>query len=559
MAGRVIGLDIGSHAVSAAEVSFGRGLPTLHRFGQVSLPFGAVVAGEVVDAPTVAAALRRLWKEVGFNSKKVVVGIANQRVVARTAELPAMPDAELRTALQYQVQELIPIPMDEAVLDHQIIERTTDHEGQERLRLLVVAAHRDMLRSVLAALDGAGLSAKRIDLIPFALVRALHVDSFDLGDEDGRPTAEAIVGVGAGVTNVVVHEHGIPRFVRTLNTGGNSVVDQLAADLGIDLDTAEDLKRRADVTSTRAGEARAGEIVAASLTSLLQEIRGSLDFHLAQSDAAPISRVVLTGGGSRVPELGPRLEEMLGVPVVRGTPLDQVEIGNTGLAPDVLLGAQDLLAVPLGLALSGEAIEAGSRRISLVPSEISAARVVQKQLAGAGVGVAAFVVILLVLFMFRSGQVDEAEAAADKEEARSTTLEAEIASLADVEALEADLVSRTASVTGILAGDVAWSRLLQQVSTAMPQDVWLESVSATAGTDLAPGTITLAAKGTDHTSTARWIVALDDVEAIEDLWVPSSTKTPAGTGPETVTFPSTAALTPAAASDRAAQYLEDPS
>lgn len=559
MAGKMIGLDIGTHAVRAAEVSFGRGLPTLQRFGQVSLPFGAVVGGEILDPSTVAAALRRLWKEAGFTSKKVVVGVANQRVVARTAELPSMPDAEMRTALQYQVQELIPIPLADAVLDYQVIERTTDDQGQERLRLLVVAAHRDMLRSLLAALDGAGLTAKRIDLVPFALVRSLHVDGFDLGDEEGRPIAEAIVGVGAGVTNVVVHEHGIPRFVRTLNTGGNSVVDQLAGELGIDLDTAEDLKRRANPMSSHPGEARAGQVVAGSLTPLLEEIRGSLDFHLAQTDAAPLSRIVLTGGGSRMANLAARLEALIGVPVITGEPLRNVELGNTGIAPEVLWASQELLAVPLGLALSGEAVDGGSRRISLLPNEISEARVVQRQLVGAGAGVAGVAAILLALFVMRGGQVDRAEAAADAEEDRTTVLQSEIAALADVEALQADLASRTATVTGVLVGDVAWTRMLQEVATVIPNDVWLESFNGTAGTATTPGTVAFSAKGYDQTSTARWLLRLSEVDSFAELWVASSTKTPEGTTPESVTFSSNANLTPAAISERAAQYLEDPS
>lgn len=556
MAGKVVGLDIGTHGVRAAEVSFGRGLPTLQRFGQVSLPFGAVVGGEVVDAPTVAAALRRLWKEAGFTSKKVVVGVANQRVVARTAELPSMPDAELRSALQYQVQELIPIPMAEAVLDHQVIERLTGDDGQETLRVLVVAAHRDMLRSLLAALDGAGLDARRIDLIPFALVRALHVDGFDLGDEQGRPVAEAIVGVGAGVTNVVVHEHGVPRFVRTLNTGGNAVVDQLTAELGVDLETAEALKRRANPMSSHPGEARAGEVVAGSITPLLEEIRGSLDFHLAQADAAPLSRIVLTGGGSRVPNLAARLEALVGVPVVAAEPLRSVELGSTGIAPEVLWASQELLAVPLGLALSGEALDGGSRRISLLPNEISQAKVVQRQLVGAGAGVAGFAAVLLALFLMRSGQVDRAEEAAQAEEDRTVVLQAEIAAMADVEALQADLASRTATVTGVLVTDVAWTRMLQEVATVIPSDVWLESFNGTAGTAGAPGTVTFSAKGYDQTSTARWLLRLSEVDSFADLWVPSSTKTPEGTAPETVTFSSNADLTTAAISDRVARYLE---
>src|SRR4051812_29217383 len=167
---------------------------------------GAVVAGEVVDATAVGAALRRLWKDGGFSSRRVVTGVAGQRIVARTTELPAMSDDDLRSSLPFQVQELIPIPIDDAVMDHQVLERLVDDEGNERLRVLVVAAHRDMVRSLLAALEAAGLEADRVDLIPFALIRALQAPGFAELDEGANgATSEAIVDVGGGVTNVVVH------------------------------------------------------------------------------------------------------------------------------------------------------------------------------------------------------------------------------------------------------------------------------------------------------------------------------------------------------------------
>src|SRR5687767_11170470 len=122
MARSVIGLDVGTAAVRAAEVHFGRGTPSLVRFGQVALPPGAVVAGEVVDAAAVSAALRRLWREAGFSGKRVVTGVAGQRVVARTTDLPVMSDDDLRSSLPFQVQELIPIPIEDAVIDHQVLE-----------------------------------------------------------------------------------------------------------------------------------------------------------------------------------------------------------------------------------------------------------------------------------------------------------------------------------------------------------------------------------------------------------------------------------------------------
>src|SRR5215212_2863702 len=310
--GRTVGLDVGTNAVRAVEVNLGRSGPIFERVGQVALPYGAVVAGEVVDAPAVASALRRLWKEVGFSTKRVVVGVANARVVARVAELPDMPDAEIRSSLEYQVQDLIPIPVKDAVLDHQVLEQIPTGEGVT-LRLLLVAAHRDMLRSLLAALEGGGLSPSRVDLVPFALIRALYDgDDLALGEEADDPRAElpaAIVGVGAGVTNVVIHERGLPRFVRTLPSGGNAVAEALASDLDLDLDSAEGLKRSLDARhlSGPDGE-RAVAVVSSALTPVLDDIRGTLDYYVSSPEGGPLGQVIVTGGGARLAELGERLE-----------------------------------------------------------------------------------------------------------------------------------------------------------------------------------------------------------------------------------------------------------
>jgi type IV pilus assembly protein PilM len=563
MATASIGLDVGTHAVRAVEIAFGRGLPVLQKVGQVALPPGAVIGGEVVDPAAVADALRRLWREVGFSSKNPIVGVANQRVVARLAEVPNMPEEELRSSLRFQVQDLIPIPIDDAILDFQVVEEITGPDGQEQLRVLLVAAHKDMVGSLLTALDGAGLSAARIDLIPFALIRALHDGIADLGEEPNQPGArgtEAIIGIGAGVTNVVVHAQGLPRFVRSLATGGNAITDAIAADQGVEPDIAEDLKRHVGEGSDDQAVARAERAVPSALGPILEEIRGSLDFYLAQAEAGRLARVLLTGGSSRIPGLADRLSGLLGVPVAHADPLATVERGATGLADDVLERSADVLAVPIGLALSGESLGREARRITLLPREIAVVREERRQLIGAGAGVAALVVLLLAIYLLRQGQVNDAEAAADAEEARTVELQQEIASLQDIAALEVEIGERRASVVATLEGDVAWTRLLQEVATVLPNDVWLTSFQGTAGADPTAGglgTVQVSAMGFDQTSTARWLLRVSELRSVSGLWVPSSTKTPADTGQELVTFSSSANLTEAAESDRVQRYVED--
>ena len=97
MAGRsAIGLDIGTSGVRAAELSFGKGQVTLEKFGQVALPEGAVRDGEVIDPDAVGAAIKQLWSHTKFSSKKVVIGVANQKVIVRQVDLPWMPADELQ-------------------------------------------------------------------------------------------------------------------------------------------------------------------------------------------------------------------------------------------------------------------------------------------------------------------------------------------------------------------------------------------------------------------------------------------------------------------------------
>src|SRR2546421_4646018 len=109
MAQRAVGLDVGTSAVRAVELVLGREQVTLTRFGQVALPPGAVRGGEVVDAPAVSSAIRRLWREAGVRSRTVGLGVGNQRGVVRQADFPEMSAEGMRSALQVPAPDPIPL------------------------------------------------------------------------------------------------------------------------------------------------------------------------------------------------------------------------------------------------------------------------------------------------------------------------------------------------------------------------------------------------------------------------------------------------------------------
>lgn len=355
MARSSIGLDIGTSAVRAAEVT-GRNPSTLTRFGQVALPEGAVVTGEVIDAAGVGAAIRDLWRRGGFKGKRVAAAVANAKVVVRQVELPYLDEAELRDALQFQVQEYIPFAIEDAILDFQVLEEFPADDGARMLRVVVVAAVRDMVNQFVAAITGAGLAPDAIEYSAFAAARALVEPeplAFPGGDEPAGGT-DVLIDIGGGVTTILVHDRGTPRFVRVLPVGGRDVTESLVEQLGLSREQAETEKALVGLPVEGAGAEGPARIIEQRISGFLEEVRSSVDYYLGQPGAQALGRVVVTGGGARLPRLEERLSAVLRLPVEPGRPLATVRIGKLGLSPDQLDEVSGVGAVAIGLAL-GEA------------------------------------------------------------------------------------------------------------------------------------------------------------------------------------------------------------
>jgi len=349
MARSLLGLDIGTSSVRAAEVSTKTDPPTMERFASVALPRGAVTGGEVSDPGIVAAAVKELASKGRFSVKRTAIGIANQKVVVRQIDMPAMEESELQGALRFQAQEYIPIPIEDAILDFQVLDETVNEAGERTFKVLLVAAQRDMVNGFVSVAQEAGLDPAVVDLSPFASMRALAAAVPLLGPRE----SEAIIDIGAGVTNIVVHEQSKPRFVRILPMGGADVTDALVSGLGIDAEEAESVKARVGL-SPEGGPVPAdgaAKLIEQRASAFVDEVRGSIDYYLTQQGSARISTVILTGGGSKLPGLHERLSAALHLPVEEGQPLTRVRLGKISQTPDELAQMSAICAVSIGLSL----------------------------------------------------------------------------------------------------------------------------------------------------------------------------------------------------------------
>ncbi len=356
MAATAVGLDVGTNAVRAVEIELGDS-PLIRRMGQVGLPVGAVVDGEVADVGAVSIALQQLWTQAGFTSRKVRVGMSSARVIVRTLEMPRLSHDELMSTVRLQLDDYIPLPADETVFDV----RTLDgpEPNAETLHLLLAATHQDAVQPLLMALHGADLKVAAIDVIPAALALALtHAEP----EQD--ESVDVVLSIGAGTVVVVAARAGEPLFSRTLtNASGRLTTERIASRLGIAELEAERYKRLG-VTEDPAS-AVAIRTSQESVAELIAEVEASLAFYAEQPGSRHVRRLLVTGGGSQLPGLTLALSDALGIDVECADPFARVRLGNTGFEAADLPFLAPYMAAALGVAL-GQA-RPKDRRIDLTP------------------------------------------------------------------------------------------------------------------------------------------------------------------------------------------------
>jgi type IV pilus assembly protein PilM len=359
MAHTVVGLDIGSSGVRAAEFAIGRRTPGLRKVGSVPLPPGTVRDGAVADGEALAAALRDLWSQSKFTTKEVALGVANAGVLVRQMDLDWMPAEDFAKALRYQVEDALPMPVDEANLDYHLLDEVVvPGEGDESrrvMRVLLVAAARDMVDAFVEAAHEAGLRPVSVDIIPFALIRATCPARVE-----GDSPAEAIVDIGADTVTIAVHEGGQPRYVRTLTGhGGEVITHALQEKYDWTREEAERTKivvglpGHADLDALQglagdhgALDHLAQEVIAAEVEALVAEIRTTLDyFRGSAAEPSVIARVLLTGSGAQLAGLPGLLADRLGVTVESLNVADRVRKRRRLRLSDDARS----LAIPVGL------------------------------------------------------------------------------------------------------------------------------------------------------------------------------------------------------------------
>ena len=474
------------------------------------LPVGLVVDGEVVDSDGLANELKTLFQEHGL-PRDVRVGLAHPRLMVRLVELPATLDgSDLDGAVRHLATDLLPVGLDQLVVDYRRIGRVPGAGGDGLQRILMAAARVDGIERLMLALDGAGLRTHGIALSGLAMISAL---------DHALLPGEAILYVQAGaLTNVVITEDGQPLLVRAASAGSEAIAAGLAERAGISHEAA-----RTHIASIGLGsgahhgaapatpdelEATVAQQVREGLRRVVAEVQSSRGVYAARPDACAIGGVVLTGSMTAWPGVAQALEDELHLPVIVADRDSWPQIDGLGAAPERL---DVVVGLSRETALKPDLRPAGARQTSRVRRREAIVPANRPPLvAQVGGAMAALVLAAIVYLVVISNQVSSDRERLGQVQADLVDAERKSAALKPYDDFAKAAKKRHDAVASVAKTRFKWDRTLTDIARVAPDGVWLTSMKGT----LTPATQVEGGAGAGSTSGLRAVLASPAVELV---------------------------------------------
>jgi type IV pilus assembly protein PilM len=340
----LVGLDIGSSSLKAVELTKSKKGYQLAAFAYEPLAADAVVDGAVMDAAAVAETIKQSFLAAKFKPKGVATGVSGHSVIVKRVVVPAATPDEVETSIQIDAEQYIPFDIAEVNLDYQVVGPGTTSSEEAGMEVVLVAAKKDKIQNHTNVISLAGRTAEIVDIDAFALQNA-----FEANYTVDPAAPVALLNIGASLMNINITKGGMPLFIRDVSVGGNQYTDILQKELQLNFQEAEDLK----LGKTGGSEAEMVQPLLESITEMLiMEVQKTFDFFRETYPSETISRVLISGGASRMIGLAEKIQETFGYPAEILDPFKSITLGPK-VEAEKITSLGPAFAVAVGLALRG--------------------------------------------------------------------------------------------------------------------------------------------------------------------------------------------------------------
>lgn len=339
---KVIGLDIGSSSIKAAELEVRGESATLLSFGVGRTPPGAVNAGEINDTTQLSGAVQSLVAELGTKRKAVATGIWGSAVIIKKISLPRMDPALIGEQIRWEAEQYIPFDINDINLEFYVLKKP--NQNPEAMEVLLVAAKKDIVFKYAETVETVGLQCSVLDVSSFALANC-----FSFNYELPAGAIAGLLDVGAGVSNFVVMDNAEIVFCRDIPVGGATYTGELQRNMEISAEDAETLKISA--SQGQATPAQVQDVLTATHESFCDEIRRTYDFYVATGSDTQIQKLFVTGGAIGTPGLLERISQTLQVPTEIFNPFGNLKYDTRRFSPEYISSISPFSPVAIGLGL----------------------------------------------------------------------------------------------------------------------------------------------------------------------------------------------------------------
>ena len=337
-----VGLDIGSNSIKIVELSRAGAGWVLRAAGAVGHN-APPIDSNLNDAKTVAdiaSVIKKLVKDAKVAGRDVAIALPETQVFTRLMQFPMLNDAEIASAVKWEAEEYIPIPIKDAIIEHQIVERL-ESANPPQVLVLLVAALRSLVENYIEVVSKAGLNVVGVETELISMTRSLA--------PEGKTAI--IIDFGARSTDIAIVKNAQLLFSRSVPTAGEAFTRAVAQSLGVNIQQAEEYKKAYGLNENQL-EGKVGRALAPILKVVSGEIKKAIHYYQLNIKGDSPSVVIIGGGSAGLPGVVPVLANLLGVEVLIGTPFGKIKV-----EPDAVRSLSNyapLYSVAAGLAMRGD-------------------------------------------------------------------------------------------------------------------------------------------------------------------------------------------------------------
>ena len=335
----ILGIDIGTHNVKLIELSNDANGVTLLSAGSMPTPPKTASSNLAVDQQVLAHLIRQLVKETGAKTINVNIALPESHVFTRVIEMPRLSIRELASAIKWEAEQYIPLPLDQVNMDFSILSDEKDTK-RTTMDILLVAAPKALTERYISILELAELN-------PISAETEIIAVSRSLSRSVPIVSNAMIVSFGAQTIDIAMLHHGVIVFTRSMSAGGDALTRAIAESLEFSELQAEAYKKTYGL-ERNVLEGKIFTVLKPIMDTIVSEMRRAIGFFEEKYKSEHIGVIVLAGGNAKLPGLVPYFAESLGIETQLGNPWINIK-KDTRFS--VLNTEGPLFAVAVGLAL----------------------------------------------------------------------------------------------------------------------------------------------------------------------------------------------------------------